>query len=112
MVRNLGFSPVDYGALENARQIEDIPHRLFPQWWLPLSISFVLWWAFFAANFFRASECMMLSNSGEDYMKKWSWDRAANIILHVNKATDSHALALLSLFYLPGNIAGYFQLIR
>ena len=42
LIRTLGFSPIDRGALRNAREIEDIPVQRFPLWKKPLIISTVL----------------------------------------------------------------------
>ena len=42
LIRSLGFTPIDRGALRNARDIEDIPVRRFPLWKVPLIISSLL----------------------------------------------------------------------
>ena len=32
LVQKLGFSPLDYGALKDAKRVEDIPLEFFPEW--------------------------------------------------------------------------------
>ena len=72
----------------------------------------LLWLIYFTVNFFRVGSCQMLSADGTKYRKEWSWKREEDIINTVNKATDSQALSLLALCFLPGNIAGYIQIFR
>ncbi|CAB1334250.1 unnamed protein product [Coregonus sp. 'balchen'] len=43
----LGFSALDRGSLSAARELEDFPLQLFPQWRLPLRIAISLSTAFF-----------------------------------------------------------------
>merc|ERR1711997_503107 len=47
LIRSLGFTPVDRGALRNSREIEDIPVQRFPLWKTPLIISSLLFLFFF-----------------------------------------------------------------
>ena len=42
LIRTLGFSPIDLGALPNVREIEDFPVQRFLLWKMPLIISTVL----------------------------------------------------------------------
>ena len=51
LIRTLGFSPIDRGALRNAREIEDIPVQRFPLWKTPLIISTVLFTVLFLLSF-------------------------------------------------------------
>ena len=51
LIRKLGFSPIDRGALRNAREIEDIPVQRFPLWKKPLIISTVLFAVLFLLSF-------------------------------------------------------------
>ena len=51
LIRTLGFTPIDRGALRNARQIEDIPVQRFPAWKTPLIISTILFFILFALGF-------------------------------------------------------------
>ena len=105
IVRLMGYSPRDEGALRSAREIEDRPHRLFPNWRLPLLISVVIFVVVFLINFGRSYLC---------HGDKLGWSDGQNIdyTTTVNKTCDTVAIYLLSLCYLPGNIAGYIQLFR
>ena len=76
------------------------------------SSAFLLWLFYFIMNFARTGTCQMMSADGTKYQKQWSWERTEDVINIVNKATDSQALSLLSFCFLPGNIAGYIQIIR
>jgi hypothetical protein len=39
----------------------------------------------------------------------WDKEEAVRVLRFVNKACDNHALALLSICYLPGVLAAYIQ---
>jgi len=47
LIRSLGFTPVDRGALVSAREIEDIPVQRFPKWKIPMIISTLVFLVFF-----------------------------------------------------------------
>lgn len=40
LVRMMGFHPVDWGGLQAARDIEDVPLRLMPSWKRPVLVVF------------------------------------------------------------------------
>lgn len=107
----LGLTPVDSGTLASAAaHIEAIPFRLFPEWRLPLLISVLLWAVIFVNVILSKSICGEVNDV--DQFVPWNWDEALDLLRHVNKTCDCHALWLLSLCYLPGCLAGYLQLIR
>ena len=51
LIRFLGFTPIDRGALRNAREIEDIPVQRFPLWKAPLIVSIVFFIILFLLAF-------------------------------------------------------------
>lgn len=42
MTRAMGFTPVDWGILSAARDIEDVPLKLMPSWKRPVAVVFGL----------------------------------------------------------------------
>ena len=106
LVHRLGLAARDRGGLRMAREIEDIPQMLFPGWKRPLLISTTLWVCLYVVCMLRRSIC----NYQEDVA--FSWDQAKQVLHHVNKTCDCHALWLLAMCYLPGCLAGYLQLWR
>ena len=108
LIRSLGFTPVDKGALRNAREIEDIPVQRFPLWKVPMIVSLVLFGILFILGFTKFQICWTLSWDG-----KWHWGRFETIpITTVNSVLAAHALQLLTLCYLPGCIAAWIQIFR
>ena len=51
LIRLMGFTPVDKGALRAARDIEDIPVQRFPSWKKPVIISSVIFAILFILAF-------------------------------------------------------------
>jgi len=41
-VRGAGFTPIDWGMVKAARDIEDIPLKLMPSWKKPVAVVFGL----------------------------------------------------------------------
>ena len=110
LIRSLGFTPVDRGALRNAREIEDIPVQRFPNWKVPLIISLLLFFILFILSFTKYQICWTLT---WDAWKGWHWGRFETIpITTVNSTLAVHALNLLTLCYLPGCIAAWIQIFR
>lgn len=108
LVKVLGFTPIDRGVLENARDIENIPFRFFPEWRTPCIVAAVLFWAFFLFLFFRRQICPNIQNE-----EPWDWNRF--IKLPLNNGMLAFALSgtvLLLMCYVPGMIAAYIQLSR
>jgi len=110
LIRSLGFTPVDRGALRNAREIEDIPVQRFPLWKVPLIISTLLFAILFLLAFAKFQICWTLT---WDSYKGWHWGRWETIpVTTVNSTLAVHALNLLALCYLPGCLAGWIQIFR
>merc|ERR1711997_414676 len=110
LIRSLGFTPVDRGALRNAREIEDIPVQRFPLWKAPMIISLVLFAVLFILAFTKYQICWTLT---WDAWKGWHWGRFETIpITTVNSTLAVHAITLLALCYLPGCIAAWIQILR
>ena len=110
LIRSLGFTPVDRGALRNAREIEDIPVQRFPLWKAPMIISLILFAVLFILAFTKYQICWTLT---WDAWKGWHWGRFETIpITTVNSTLAVHALNLLALCYLPGCIGAWIQIVR
>merc|ERR1711973_428185 len=108
LIRMLGFTPIDRGALRNAREIEDIPVQRFPLWKAPLIVSLVFFIILFLLGFTKFQICWTLTWDGY-----WHWGRWETIpITTINSTLAAHSITLLSLCYLPGCIAAWTQMIR
>ncbi|KAM4735251.1 metalloreductase STEAP4-like [Anableps anableps] len=104
MATKLGLTVLDKGSLSAARELEDLPLKLFPEWRLPLSIAVGLT-AFF---FFY----LLIRDVIYEYVEKKN-ERSYRIMVSLaNKVFPIVALVMLSLCYLPGAIAAFFQLYR
>merc|ERR1712109_361403 len=108
LIRMLGFTPIDRGALRNAREIEDIPVQRFPLWKAPLIVSLVFFIILFLLGFTKFQICWTLTWDGY-----WHWGRWETIpITTINSTLAAHSISLLALCYLPGCIAAWIQMIR
>jgi len=108
LIRFLGFTPVDRGALRNAREIEDIPVQRFPLWKWPLIVSLIVFGIFFILGFTKFQICWTLT-----WDKKWHWGRFNQLpVTTVNSTLAVHALNMLALCYLPGCIAAWIQIVK
>ncbi|KAM7383547.1 hypothetical protein PAMP_003189 [Pampus punctatissimus] len=100
----LGFTVLDRGSLSAARELEDFPLQLFPEWRLPLRIAFGLTVFFF---FYLLIRDVIYAYVNE---KK---DISFRIMVSLaNKVFPIVSLIMLSLCYLPGVIAAVLQLYR
>ncbi|XP_041648528.1 metalloreductase STEAP4 [Cheilinus undulatus] len=100
----LCFSVLDRGSLSAARELEDFPLRLFPEWRLPLRIAVGLTAFFFFYVLIR------------DVIYAYV-DQGKNISFRImvslaNKVFPIVSLIMLALCYLPGVIAAFLQLYR
>ncbi|KAF2359017.1 Ferric reductase transmembrane component-like domain [Trinorchestia longiramus] len=108
LVRSLGYSPVDYGDLSRARDIEDIPIQLLPQWRVPAIFVAVLWLLHFVVLVLKFQICAIVSGHDTPLGAL-----LANLgLLNFNRATAITALWTLCLCYLPGVLGAYLQLWR
>uniref|UniRef100_A0A8C8D4G6 STEAP family member 4 n=1 Tax=Oncorhynchus tshawytscha TaxID=74940 RepID=A0A8C8D4G6_ONCTS len=100
----LGFSALDRGFLSVARELEDFPLQLFPQWRLPLYIATGLSAAFFFYLLIRDIIYAYVTQ-GKDISFRI-------IVSLANKVCPIVSLIMLSLCYLPGVLASFLQLYR
>lgn len=100
----LGFSVVDRGSLSAARELEDFPLQLFPEWRLPLCIA-----AGLTGFFFLYVVIVDVVYTYVTYGK----DNSFRIMVSLaNKVFPIVSLIMLSLCYLPGVVAAFLQLYR
>ncbi|XP_072329198.1 metalloreductase STEAP3-like isoform X2 [Scyliorhinus torazame] len=102
MAQNMGFIPVDLGSLSSAKEIENLPLRLFPSWKIPMLLALALFVFFYIYNFLR-------SVIHPYVMKRQNTFYKIPIDL-VNVTLPCVAFVMLSLVYLPGVLAAIFQL--
>ncbi|XP_068180221.1 metalloreductase STEAP4-like [Antennarius striatus] len=100
----MGLTVLDRGTLSAARELEDFPLRLFPEWRLPLCVAIVLM-AFFFFYLLIRDVIYAYVEEGEDISFRI-------MISLANKVFPIVSLIMLSLCYLPGAIAAFFQLYR
>ena len=115
LIEAMGYRAVDYGGLQFARVIENIPLSFFPDWQLPVLISCLVFCLTYLLQFYRSYLC---SDNKNGWYPTLEHD-GKNFYLTTNmffkdliKAADGHALNLLAACYLPGVLAAYLQLIR
>uniref|UniRef100_A0A3Q4MTF4 STEAP family member 4 n=1 Tax=Neolamprologus brichardi TaxID=32507 RepID=A0A3Q4MTF4_NEOBR len=104
MATKLGLTVVDKGSLSAAKEVEDFPLELFPEWRMPLYVAFGLSAFFFLYLVIRDVIYAYVEND-EDISYRI-------MISLANKITPVVSLIMLSLCYLPGAIAGFLQLYR
>ncbi|XP_067843384.1 metalloreductase STEAP3-like isoform X2 [Heptranchias perlo] len=102
MARNMGFIPVDVGSLSSAKEIENLPLRLFPLWKIPVLLALGLFLFFYIYNFIRKVIHPYVIK-GQNTFYKIPIDL-------VNVTLPCVAFVMLSLVYLPGVLAAIFQL--
>ncbi|XP_028280444.1 metalloreductase STEAP4 [Parambassis ranga] len=100
----LGFTVVDRGSLSAARELEDFPLQLFPEWRLPLRLAVGLTAAFFFYLIIRDIVYAYVVQ-GKDVSFRI-------MVSLANKVFPIVSLIMLSLCYLPGVIAAFLQLYR
>ncbi|XP_063602514.1 metalloreductase STEAP4-like [Penaeus indicus] len=108
LTRDLGLTPVDRGALRNAREVEDIPLAFFPEWkvaGIMTLLLFVFWYIFML---FRNQICPNIDSGTE-----WNWEVFQIFpLMNTQYAMAYTATCLLLFTYIPGTIAAYLQLYR
>ncbi|XP_059195313.1 metalloreductase STEAP4-like [Centropristis striata] len=100
----LGFTVLDRGSLSAARELEDFPLQLFPEWRLPLRIAVGL-----TASFFLYVVIRDVVYASVDQGKDISFRIMVSL---ANKVFPIVSLIMLSLCYVPGVIAAFLQLYR
>ncbi|CAL8290925.1 unnamed protein product [Merluccius merluccius] len=102
LATSLGLSVLDRGCLSAAREVEDFPLQLFPQWRLPLCLATGLTAFFF---FYLLTRDVIYA-----YVEK-DKDISFRIMVSLaNKVFPIVSLIMLSLCYLPGVLAAFIQL--
>ncbi|XP_037772565.1 metalloreductase STEAP4-like [Penaeus monodon] len=108
LARDLGLTPVDRGALRNAREVESIPLAFFPEWkaaGIMTLLLFVFWYIFML---FRNQICPNIDSGTE-----WNWELFQIFpLMNTQYAMAYTATCLLLFTYIPGTIAAYLQLYR
>ncbi|CAK6960607.1 metalloreductase STEAP4-like [Scomber scombrus] len=104
MATKLGFSVLDRGSLSAARELEDFPLQLFPEWRLPLKLAFGLTTFFF---FY-----LLIRDIIYAYVEQKKDISFRIMVSLANKVFPIVSLTMLSLCYLPGIIAAILQLYR
>ncbi|XP_032880499.1 metalloreductase STEAP3 isoform X3 [Amblyraja radiata] len=102
IARNMGFIPLDFGLLSSAKEIENLPLRLFPSWKMPIILTVVLFVLFYVYSFIRKVIHPYVMK-GQNVFYKIP-------ISVVNVALPCVSFVMLSLVYLPGVLAALFQL--
>ncbi|XP_023258934.1 metalloreductase STEAP4 [Seriola lalandi dorsalis] len=100
----LGFTVLDRGSLSAARELEDFPLQLFPEWRLPLRLAFGLTVVLFIYVVIR-DVIYAYVVQGKDISFRI-------MVSLANRVFPVVSLIMLSLCYLPGVIAGFLQLYR
>lgn len=100
----LGFSVLDRGSLSAARELEDFPLQLFPEWRLPLKLAIGLTTSLF---FY-----VLIRDVIYAYVEQEKDISFRIMVSLANKVCPIVSLIMLSLCYLPGIIAAVFQLYR
>jgi len=102
-----GLTPVYEGKLSEARQLEKIPHRLFPTWRLAIIVSVVVlaWWYLYntLASFVFLGGRDPTTPSRE--WRKWPLETFMS-------ATGEASMTMFALTFIPGPVAGIVQLFR
>lgn len=104
MATKMGFTVLDRGSLSSARELEDFPLRLFPEWRLPLRLAIGLIVPLYLFLIIRD-----IVYSHVEQGKDISFRLMVSL---PNKVFPIVSLIMLALCYLPGVIAAFFQLYR
>ncbi|KAF2366324.1 Pyrroline-5-carboxylate reductase catalytic N-terminal [Trinorchestia longiramus] len=106
VVRACGFTPVDWGMIKAARDIEDIPLKLMPSWKKPVAVVFGLFVFVSIIALFSFQICRNIQSG--DWTQNWTTLFNTNF----NRVIAVVALWTLAFCYLPGLLAAYLQLWR
>lgn len=104
MATKLGLTVLNRGSLAAAREIEDFPLRLFPEWRMTLWVAFGLTTFFFFYLLIRDVIYAYVKN-GQDISYRI-------MVSLANKVFPIVSIIMLALCYLPGCIAAFLQLSR
>lgn len=102
--REMGFTPIDYGTLRSARDLEAYPLTLMYGWGWPTLFTFAI---FVGWNLVLILKYWIYYRNSK-HKFKWS-----NVPLsYLNKPVCLTAITLLALSYLPGCLAAFLQIIN
>ncbi|KAF7658763.1 hypothetical protein LDENG_00008280 [Lucifuga dentata] len=104
LATRLGLSVVDRGLLSAARELEEAPLQLFPEWRLPLRLAIGLT-AFFFFYLLIRDIIYAYVEQGKDISFRI-------MVSLANEVFPIVSLIMLSLCYLPGVLAAFLQLYR
>lgn len=102
--REMGFTPIDYGTLRSARELEAYPLTLMYGWGWPTILTFVIF-VFWNLMLFL-EYWLFYRNSPNSY----TWNQIP--LTYLNKPVCLTAITLLALSYLPGCLAAFLQIIN
>ncbi|XP_029942008.1 metalloreductase STEAP3-like isoform X3 [Salarias fasciatus] len=107
--RRLGFTAEDAGPLSAAREVEDLPLRLFPAWRRPALCAAALLAFFYLYNALRDVVQPLLLATGGSQKRSPLYKLPVETL---NASLPCAALAMLALVYAPGLAAAALQLRR
>ncbi|CAF2199530.1 unnamed protein product [Rotaria magnacalcarata] len=98
LAREMNFESYNSGSLRTARHLETYTRTLFPDWIIPIIMTIIVLFGWLIYTLFTKFI----------YVKTTLWDQ---LILHMtNKVLCVSAITMLSLVYMPSNLACIFQL--
>ncbi|CAF3365594.1 unnamed protein product [Rotaria socialis] len=98
LAREMNFESYNSGSLRAARHLETYTRTLFPGWIVPIIIAIIVLFGWLIYTLLTKFI----------YVKTTSWDQ---LFLHMtNKVLCASAITMLSLVYMPSNLACIFQL--
>lgn len=91
-VSAMGMIPVAHGPLSSARELEALPHRLFPTWRFPAIVSIVVfaWWLLYVSSLFSFCTFGWPLGIEFDHMFQHLYARVYVLIPRVSKGPDIH----------------------
>ncbi|CAF3168090.1 unnamed protein product [Rotaria sp. Silwood2] len=98
LAREMNFDSFNAGSIRAARRLETDTKSLFPQWHIPVVVTFAI-----LSIWLTYTLCMRFINT-----RTTSWNQ---LFLHmVNKTLCPSAITMLAIVYMPSNLACVFQL--
>ncbi|KAM3615080.1 uncharacterized protein V6R79_023067 [Siganus canaliculatus] len=104
LATKMGLTVQDKGSLSAARELEDFPLRLFPEWRLTLAVTVGLMAFFFIY--------LVIRDVIHGYVVLDKKNAYIIMVSLANKVFAIVSLIMLALCYLPGGIAAFLQLYR
>ncbi|XP_047503000.1 metalloreductase STEAP4-like [Penaeus chinensis] len=102
LTRDLGLTPVDRGALRNAREVEGIPLAFFPEWKVAGIMTLLLFGFWYIFMLFRNQICPNIDSGTE-----WNWELFQIFpLMNTQFAMAYTATSLLLFTYIPASSWG------